>query len=89
MELVRRVESIIGDVIIETIRPSDIQRLAKKMLPTAKNSTRNRNVIGPARAVINCAADSEGRAHIKIKNFQEEEVVKLHPSEGAAELLMA
>jgi integrase len=89
MALVEKINAKIGDVFLDSIKPSDIQRLAKKISPKGKASTRNRNIIGPARAVINCAADSEWCSHIKIKNFVEEEVIRHLPSEGTAELLLA
>jgi hypothetical protein len=89
MALVYKIEDRIGGDILETIQPSDIQSLTKDVLPTGKPSTWNQNVIGPARAVINCAAKNEWRGFIKIENFKEDPVIKLHPSDGAAELLMA
>ena len=50
--LVRR----FGKRLLSTIKSKEIQRAAKELGPNQKNSTRNRQVIGPTCAVINHAA---------------------------------
>jgi integrase len=89
MDLVHRVEDRIGDLLLEAIKPSDVKKLAREMSPKSKASTRNRNVIGTTQAVINCAAEAEWVSYIKIKKFQEDPIIKQHPTAGAGELLMA
>jgi integrase len=89
MALVRLVEAYIGNLMLSTIRSGDIRKLAMDKFPGRKMSTLNRNVIAPARAVINCAADDDWCPHIRIKNFKEEEVLKQHPTQNAGTLLMA
>ena len=45
-----------GDQLLANILPLDIREAADKLKPNAKGSTKNRQVIGPARAIINHAA---------------------------------
>lgn len=54
---------------ITTIKPVDIRAAADKLLPHAMGSTKNRQVIGPVRAVINHAADLGLCSPIKVPQF--------------------
>lgn len=61
---------------IKDITADEIRRAAVEIYPKAKSSTRNRQVITPARAVINHAADSGYCAHIRVKRFKETKVLR-------------
>lgn len=55
---------------IGTIKPAEIRMMALAIYPTAANSTRNRQAIIPARAVINHAHDLGWCSPIKVKMFE-------------------
>lgn len=61
---------------VKDISADEIRRAALDIYPSAANSTRNRQVITPARAVINNAADSGYCAHIRVKRFKENKVIR-------------
>ena len=46
----------IGTRLLSSIKPGDVQDLAKRLKPNCMALTRNRHVIVPCRAVINFAA---------------------------------
>lgn len=56
---------------IASIKKNEIRSLARKLYPLAENSTLNRQVIVPAQAVINYAAEDERCPPIKVKRFKE------------------
>jgi integrase len=59
------------NVKIRDITPDEIRRAAKAIYPGRSGATWNRQVITPARAVINAAADSGYCPHIRVKRFPE------------------
>lgn len=60
-----------GNVKVADITADVIRRGAQELYPKASPATRNRQVITPARAIINCAADSGHCSHIRVKRFPE------------------
>ena len=56
---------------LSSIRPGHVRDLAKKLYPNAIASTRNRQVITPVVAIINCAAERGLAKPIKVKRFPE------------------
>lgn len=61
---------------IATIFPGHIRDLADKLYPDAKNSTKNRSVVKPARAVINWAADRGLCKPLTVQGFEEADVFR-------------
>jgi integrase len=61
---------------LSTIKSGEIRDLAKRLKPDCKASTLNRQVIVPARAVINFAAERGLCNHIRVKMFKEAKVLK-------------
>lgn len=59
-----------------TIRPGEIRSLAVRLYPAAKAATQNRQVLTPARAVINYAADMGLGPPIRLKPFKAAAVVR-------------
>lgn len=55
------------------IRPAEIRELARVLHPKGAASTRNRQVIAPARAVINWAAEQGWCAPIRVRQFPAEQ----------------
>jgi integrase len=64
----------IGDLVIADLTPGEIRDLANKLYPEAKASTRNRQVIAPIMAVVNCAADRGLCQTIRVRRFKENKV---------------
>lgn len=64
-----RVEDHFKDTPIREITSGTIRAAALKLYPNAKGATRNRQVIVPAQAIINYAADLEWCSPIKVKRF--------------------
>lgn len=58
------------------IMPGDLKALALKLYPHAKGNTRNRSVIGPARAVINHAAELGLCVHMRVRGFKSPKVIR-------------
>jgi integrase len=58
--------------LISDIFPGDIRAAAKAIYPNASPATLNRQGIVPARAIINAAAESGYRQHIRVKSFKAE-----------------
>tara|TARA_R100000664_G_C2757586_1_gene145946 strand:+ start:3592 stop:4392 length:801 start_codon:yes stop_codon:yes gene_type:complete len=88
MNYAKKIESVIGDFLLETIKPGTIKSLCKELYPKNKASSWNRSVIRVASAIINCAAEDEHCSHIRISTFKEEEVPKKLPSDKAGEILL-
>lgn len=61
----------IGHIPITDITSGLCRELAIKLYPTAKNSTRNRQVIGPIRSVLNFASEEKWGPVAKMKSFAE------------------
>lgn len=64
--------SHIGDLDVTSIYPFDVRELAKRLMPTQRNSTRNRCIITPIRAVLNHAYDRGWGDIVRIRNMREE-----------------
>ena len=62
--------------LLSSIKPGDVQDMAKRLKPDGKASTRNRHVIVPCRAVINFAAERGLCSHIRVKGFTEAKVLR-------------
>ncbi len=69
-----------GDRPITTIHPFDIRTLAEELYPTAKNSTRNRQGISPARSVILHGYERGWCNMIRVRSFKEERVHRRKPA---------
>lgn len=61
---------------LATIQPGDLKALALKLYPKQSHSTRNTNVIKPARAVINHAAECGLCRPMTVKMFPEQKVIR-------------
>lgn len=61
----------IGERRIADLSPGAIRDLAVQLYPNGKAATRNRQVLAPVTAVINCAADRGLCQPIRIKRFRE------------------
>lgn len=70
----------LGDIPLSDIAPWDITELAKRLYPTQKNATRNRQVIMPVRAVIYHAVQRRWSPHYRIKSFREDPPVRKEPA---------
>jgi integrase len=64
----------IGERRIADLTPGEIRDLAVRLYPEAKASTRNRQVIAPVVAVVNCAADRGLCQPLRVKRFKEAKV---------------
>ncbi len=64
----------LADRPLTEIAPFDIRQMAEQLLPDAKNSTRNRQVITPARAVLSHAYDRGWGPLMRIRNLKTEPV---------------
>jgi len=73
---------------LDGITTGILHRLAIGLYPGAANSTRNRQVLVPARAVINKAAESEWCSHIRVRKLPEVKPAKRRPAKGTEELLL-
>jgi integrase len=62
----------IGSAAVTSIYPFDVRELAKLLLPTQRNSTRNRCVITPIRAVLNHAYDRGWGDMLRVRNMKED-----------------
>ncbi len=65
---------------IRSIYPFDVRQMASELFPTAKGSTRNRQAIVPARAVIMHGYDRGWCDLIRIKNFKQEKTKRKEPA---------
>lgn len=65
---------------VADIGPGDIRAAASVIYPDAKPATWNRQVIVPARAIINHAASKNLAAYIRVKNFKELRPFRRAPS---------
>lgn len=62
----------LGSTPLESIFPFDVRQLAKALFPTQSNSTRNRCVITPIRAVCYHGSDRGWGPQSRIKNFKQD-----------------
>lgn len=77
------------DTRIRDITPEGVRAAARKLYPTAKGATRNRQVIVPTMAIINYAAELRWCAPIKVKRFPVEVKVKVFITPEWAEAFAA
>ncbi len=89
MGFARIVEKELGPMLLDSIRPGHIKEAARELYPGRKASTLNRHVLQVVSAIINNAADDDWCHHIRVKGFKEDEPVKLQPSPGAGDALLA
>jgi integrase len=68
------------DRLVASIGPEDIKAAAKVLYPDAKPATWNRQVVVPARAVINHAAGKRLASYIRVKTFKELRPVRKAPA---------
>ena len=73
---------------LSAIRPGAVKKLVLKAYPRAAAATRNRQGIGPLRAVINCAAADDRCAYIRIKPFPETRRAPRRPAANVERLLL-
>lgn len=71
-----KIEDYWRDTPVRLITAEAIRQSARKLYPTAKAATRNRQVIKPTVAIINFAAEMGWAARIRAKRFKEETVPK-------------
>ncbi|KQS86919.1 site-specific integrase [Rhizobium sp. Leaf383] len=65
---------------LASIFPFDVRKMAEDLYPTHKGSTRNRQAIAPARAVIMHAYERGWCNIIRIRRFKEEQVRRVMPA---------
>lgn len=70
------VEDYWKDTLVSTITAGGIRQSAIAILPRVGNATRNRQIIVPAQAIINHAADSELCSRIRVKRFKTDTKIK-------------
>lgn len=68
------------DRLVKDIGPEDVRSAARVLYPQAKPGTWNRQVIAPARAIINHAAGKKLAGFIRIKNFPAPAPVRRAPT---------
>jgi integrase len=71
-QYLRRIVDRIGDRAMTEIFPFDVKQLASELYPEQKNSTRNRCVITPVRAVVYHAYDRGWGPAIRLRNLKED-----------------
>ena len=67
---------LFGDKMVSEIIPLNIREAADQLMPHAMGSTKNRQVIGPARAIINHGADIGICNPIKVPQFATQKPVR-------------
>lgn len=79
----------IGALAIAEVRQSDVHAAARRLYPTAKPQTQNRQAVAPAAAILHFAATDGLRDYIRVERFKETEPETRRPQAGAAEILIA
>jgi integrase len=74
---------------LATITPGDIKSLAHKLYPHAKNATKNRSVIIPARAIINFGAEAGLCRSLRVKGFKAARVLRAAGNRAWVDAFMA
>lgn len=72
-----------------TIKPEELKRAARTLLPGRKASTWNRDVLSPAKAVINHAAELGWCPHIRVKGFPVARVLRKAADRAWLDAMMA
>jgi integrase len=70
-------------VILSDITPGEIRAIATELYPSASGATKNRQVVTPAKAVINHAHDLGWCAPIRVKPFEESKPTPKKPVDRA------
>lgn len=78
-----RIIAHFGGVPLRDIFPFDVQQMALALYPRQKNSTRNRQAVSPAKAVLRHAADRGWRDPLSIRRFREEPPKRKSPASQA------
>lgn len=65
-----------GKRLLSSISGPEVRKVAREIYPDAANSTLNRQVVTPMRAVINHAADAKKAQPITIKRFPEQRAMR-------------
>jgi integrase len=73
----------IGDTPLSDIVPYDVRELAERLMPTQTNSTRNRCILTPVRAVFYHANDRGWAAAPRIRNFPQRSPKRRHAASQA------
>ena len=89
IEYLEAVEPRLRDIPIDAIKAGLVRTLAKELYPKATAATRNRCVLGPVGAAINCFADDDYCNHIRIKKFPEVKRAKRPASDKTEQILLA
>jgi integrase len=71
-----KIEDHFRDTLVKDIEPGTIRQAAIDLYPNAAAATRNRQVIVPAAAIINHAAEFKYCTHIRVKRFKVEKKEK-------------
>lgn len=69
---VQKIVEYFGDRILHSIHPFDVRKMAEVLYPTQSGSTRNRQAITPARAVLHHAYDRGWCSLIRLRRFKED-----------------
>lgn len=72
-----------------TIKPEELKRAARAILPDRKPATWNRDVLSPAKAVINHAAELGWCHHIRVKGFPVARVLRKPAGRDWLDAMMA
>lgn len=88
MRRIGRLKRSIGDKRLSELTPHSFIEQANLLYPAAKASSRNRNVITPARFIMHYAAENKWCGYLRIKGFREAKPVTRAVDEATAELLV-
>jgi|GEM_PF-816744 len=87
--LTRLIEDpILAPLAIDHVTQAHIHDAAARLLPTARNETRNRQVITPAAAILHWAAESDLCRYRRIRRLREAQPQSRRPPPGAAAALI-
>lgn len=80
--------SELGLMPIESIRSTDVQRVAQKLYGNNAVSTKNRQAIVPASSVLHFAAEAGYRDYLRVPKFKEPEAETRRPQDGTLDTLI-
>lgn len=75
-----KIVAYFGDRLVRDVHPFDIRKMAESIYPDCSGSTRNRQAITPARAVMYHAYDRGWCAPIRIRSFKTEKAKRKQPA---------
>lgn len=81
--MVDRVAAHLGDIDCRSITQAQLVAAATEMKPAASDATKNRQVIGPAAAVLHYAADQQWCEYRRLSKFAESRVSSRAPATDA------